>query len=100
MIERLKRDGLQQHRTRSKTTMMNRVVNSLIAIQLPPQFSQLGAAARGHQLRYRIPFCRTTVYNESFVPSTIRIWNQLPEDIIMTQLLESFKSGVQGYIVP
>ena len=59
MIDRLEWETLCQRRARANATMMYRVVHSLVAIQLPPQFSQTGAATRGHQHRYRIPFCRT-----------------------------------------
>ena len=100
MIDRLEWENLHQRRARAKATMMYRVVHSLVAIQLPPQFSQTGAATRGHQHRYRIPFCRTTVYKESFFPSTIRVWNQLPENVIVAESLETFKTRILGLAAP
>ncbi|XP_062578982.1 uncharacterized protein LOC134240892 [Saccostrea cucullata] len=100
MIDRLEWESLQQRRIKAKAIMMYRVIHSLVAIDLPPQFSQTGAATRGHQQRYRIPFCRTNVYKESFFPTTIRIWNQLPEDTITAISLESFKTRIQGYKAP
>lgn len=54
---------------------------------------------RQHQHRYRTSFCRTTVYKESLFPTTIGIWNQLPEDVIdiIAMFLESFKTRIQGF---
>ena len=100
MIDRLEWENLQQRRIKAKAIMIYRVVHPLVAIDLPPKFSQTGAATMGHKHWYRIPFCRTNVYKESFFPSTIRIWNQLPEDTIKAMSLESFKTRIQGYKAP
>ena len=66
MIDMLEWETLCKRRARAKATMMYWVVHSIVAIQLPPQYSQTGADTRGHQHWYRIPFCRTTVYKETF----------------------------------
>jgi len=79
MLNHLKWETLQQRRLRTKAIMMYRIINGLVAIE-PPQFMHhLGAAARGQQQKYIVPYSRTTVHKESFFPSTIRLWNQLPE---------------------
>jgi hypothetical protein len=59
--------------------MMYRIINGLVAIEPPPFMHHLGAATRGQQHKYIVPYSRTTVHKESFFPSTIRLWNQLPE---------------------
>ena len=51
----------------------------------------LSAATRGQQQKYIVPYSRTTVHKESFFPSTIRLWNQLPEATAAALDLESFK---------
>ena len=100
MLDRLEWETLRQRRIKTRAAMMYRVFHCLVAIPLPSQFSQTGAATRGHQHRYRVPFCRTTIYRESFFPSTIRLWNQLPEEAIIAESLESFKTRIQGFTVP
>lgn len=44
MLDRLEWESLRQRRIRAKATMMYRIVHSLVAIELPPKFSQTGAA--------------------------------------------------------
>ena len=41
-----------------------------------------------------IPYCRTDVYRNSFFPSAIRLWNQLPETIVAAPTLDDFKMGL------
>ena len=98
MIDRWEWDTLCQRRIRVNAIMVYRVKYSLVAVEMLPKFSQTGAAMGGNRHGYRIPFCRTTVYKESFLPSTIRVWNQLPKDAIVAKSLESFK--IQGFAAP
>ena len=72
---------LQQRRQQTKAIMMFRLVHAMVAIPAAPHLQLLGAATRGHQYRYRVPYCRTNTYKSSFFPSTIRLWNQLPEKL-------------------
>ena len=96
MIDELGWESLQTRRQRAKLTMMFRISHSLVAISQSP-LQHLGAATRGHQQRYRIPYCRTSVYKESFFPSSIRLWNALPDNITAVDSLEAFKSRIQDY---
>ena len=45
-------------------------------------------------VRYLVPFCRTDSYRWSFVPVSIRLWNQLPAHITMAQTLDAFRAGL------
>ena len=91
MLNHLNWDTLQQCRLRTKAIMMYRIINGLVAIEPPPCLHHLSAATRGQQQKYRVPYSRTTVHKESFFPSTIRLWNQLPEATAAALDLESFK---------
>ena len=42
-------------------------------------------------MKYRAPFCRIDVHENSFFPVTIRLWNALPEDIIYPNSLRQFR---------
>jgi hypothetical protein len=90
VMERFEWEKLSQRR-KAKATMMYRVIHSLVAILIPNFTNNIGASTRGHTSRYKVPFCRTTIYKESFFPSTIRIWNQLPESTISAMSLDTFK---------
>ena len=42
-------------------------------------------------MKYRAPFCRIDVHENSFFSVTIRLWNALPEDIIYPNSLRQFR---------
>ena len=96
MLNHLNWDTLQQRRLRSKAIMMYRIIKGLVAIEPPPFMHHLGPATRGQQQKYIVPYSRTTVHKESFFPSTIRLWKQLPEATAATLDLESFKKEIQA----
>ena len=99
MMEQLQWESLQQRRMRAKVVMTYRILHSLVAIPSSPYCHHLGAATRGHSYRYRVPYSRTTIHKESFIPSAIRLWNQLPDGVTSTESLESFKTGIQAVII-
>jgi hypothetical protein len=43
-----------------------------------------------------VPYIRTIVHKESLFPSTIRLWNPLPEATAAVLDLESFKKEIQA----
>ena len=98
MLDRLGWESLEQRRQKAKVVMMYRIVHSLIAIPSTSLLQPLGAATRGHSYRYRTPYTRTTTYRESFYPSGIRLWNQLPESVTCAKSLDSFKSGISSIV--
>ena len=59
--------------------MMFRTVHCMVAIPTTPHRQTLGAVKRGHQYKYRTLYRGTNVYKESYFPSDIRLWNQLPD---------------------
>jgi hypothetical protein len=42
--------------------MIYRIINGLVAIEPPPFMHHLGAATRGQQQKYIVPYSRTTSY--------------------------------------
>jgi hypothetical protein len=65
MLNHLNWDTLQQRRLRTKAIMMYRIVNGLVAIEPPPFIHHLGAATRGQQHKYIVPYSRTTVHKSN-----------------------------------
>ena len=100
VVDSLSWETLQHRRQQTKAIMMFRIVHAMVAIPASPHLQLLGAATRGHQYRYRVPYCRTNVYKNSFFPSTIRLWNQLPEELTAAESLEVFKAGISAAIKP
>ena len=83
-----------QRRQKVKAVVMYRIVNSLVDIPTEPHLHPQGAATRGHQSRFKIPVSRTDTHTTAFIPSGIRLWNQLPESIVNAPSLDVFKTGI------
>ena len=57
----------------------------------PRTLQLMGAATRGHQYKYRIPYCRTNTYKDCFFPSSIRLLNQLSENLTNAESRQGFQ---------
>ena len=44
---------------------------------------------------YELPRSRTNIHLHSFFPSSIRLWNKLPNDIRDIKNIDTFKSNLQ-----
>ena len=94
MIADLGWEPLYQRRAYFKLVMVYPITCRLINIPAPLYLHPSALSTRGHTLCYMIPYCRTDVYRNSFSPSAIRLWNQLPETIVAAQTLDDFKMGL------
>jgi len=56
-------------------------------------------STRGHGSGYCIPAGCVDAFRHSFFPVTIRIWNNLPSDVVMSPSLEVFKFRLAGAMV-
>jgi len=51
---------------------------------------------RGHSMKLQQPTTRIDSYLHSFFPSSIKIWNALPEDVVSAATLNKFKNKLSG----
>ena len=51
---------------------------------------------RGHHMRFTQPFTRIDSYLYSFFPSSIKLWNALPNHILNSTNIEQFKQRIAG----
>ena len=58
---------------------------------LPPLMSSVNPYHRRNPNQRQIPRCRTETLRKSFFPSTVDLWNSLPEDIQQTSSISAFK---------
>ena len=75
--------------------MLYRITNHLIDIpdnQLIPSSS----TTRGNNQKFLVPATRTTLLKGSFFPDTIRLWNNLSQEVVDSPTLDAFKSRVSG----
>jgi hypothetical protein len=57
MLDELARESLQFRSHRAMLTMMFHISHSSVALNQSRTLQQLGATTRGHQQRYRVPYC-------------------------------------------
>lgn len=101
MLSQLNWDTLQERRRIAKVIMLYRIVNNLIEIpttHLIPRGATV--ITRGHDIRFLVPFSRTKGHQQSFFPSTIRLWNELPTRAVSAATLDGFKDSLQMTALP
>jgi len=100
ILEQLDWPTLQERRDQMKMIMMYKIVHGLVFIQhnLPLTPSNLNNISRGHSNRFIQPSTRVDSYKHSFFPSTIRMWNRLPNYVILSDTLSQFKNNLCNHI--
>ena len=94
MLNQLQWTTLQERRAQAKACMMYRVVNQLIDI--PSQILVPTISPRGNNITFLVPYARTIIYQKSFFPDGIRIWNTLPSQAVIAPSIDCFKSQFQA----
>ena len=71
--------------------MLYRIIHQVVAIPAQPYLIPRGVASttRGHCQRYQLPYSRLQCHQQSFFPSTIRLWNELPAEAISASTLDN-----------
>ena len=98
--------SLKERRKRHKLTMFHKMVNSncppYVSDMLPPLISSYNRYNYRRPQERTVPRHRTELYNKSFIPSTTRLWNSLPQNVTSTSSLSQFKKliSVSDTIVP
>ena len=95
----LKLPLLKDRRTKLKLTMVYKCLNGLTVmpsdIFVPVSLSSWNLRSHGSISLYQ-PFARTNSYLHSCVPSSVSLWNQLPENFHHCLSLPSFKSLIDN----
>ena len=95
MLQTLQWPTLTERRARIKAT----IVNSLVDVP-PTELHTSATTARGHTARFIDLYAISQLYRHSFFPDTIRIWNGLPQPLLESTSLETFKQGVLSCHIP
>lgn len=99
MMQKLKWSTIEQRRVWTDVTLMYKEVNQLKALKADPiSYQPSLATVRGtrnsHCLKFVPYHCRINVYQLLFFfPRIIYHWNTLPESIVLSPLLEQFKTS-------
>ena len=96
MLQDLQWKTLCERRVHNKVIMLYRIVHGLVAIPSgPPFFYPSSGLTRGHSMQFRQQHCRIIAYQQSFFPSVVSLWNQLPATVVSAEFLDQFKSKLR-----
>ena len=88
-------DSLEKRRNNHKLSLFFKMMNSLAPLYLssliPPTVDSLSRYNLCNSENLQTIDCRTNQYFQSFLPSTVRAWNNLPPEAKQTDSLNSFK---------
>ena len=93
-------EPLQNRRTRQKLCHLFKIINGLTPLYLrtilPERVQQQSRYILRNSNNFSMPIARTTSYYKSFLPSTLRSWNSLDENIKQSPTLSSFKRNISS----
>ena len=84
---------LARCRDELKAIMMFKIINHLVDIPVNPFLTPISTvhSTRGHNMRFMQPMTRIDSYMYSFFPLAIKIWNDLPQNVIDSNDIDQFK---------
>ena len=97
LLGQLNWQPLEIRRAMMRQTIMYRILNSSIAI--PATYVTFGPprTRAPHPMKLQHIRVRIDIYRYSFFPRTIIQWNTLPQHIVMSPTIATFKLNIAGY---
>lgn len=93
-------DSLSNRRKNAKVILMYKIVNGLTPPYLreliPPQVQSTTPYPLRNRRNYRIPPTRTQLSHHSYIPASLRQWNELDPDLRNSRTLHSFKYKIKS----
>ncbi len=97
MIDTLEWPSLERRRKEARIIMLYKIKNNLVAIDPSNKLAPNPRQSRHHHNQsLKVPFSRTIYRQMSFFPRTISDWNKLPQSIINSPSLGSFKAAIKS----
>ena len=97
-------ESLSKRRSNHKLTLLYKMINHLTPIYLSSLIPAQVSSASRYNLRnaqnYQTIRARTNQYRDSFLPSTLHLWNNLPLEARQSNTLNSFKLFLKKGILP
>ena len=82
LLSSLNLSSLQHRCLQSKLLLFYKINNGFLHSTLPPRPRSPPMSLRHFSpFDFSVPFCRTSTYYHSFLPSSIRLWNSLPSSV-------------------
>jgi hypothetical protein len=85
-------DSLQHRHNNTRITMFYKIIHNLVVITPDPSLVS-AKTIRGHNQRFSQIRARTSIFQNSFFPATIVLWNNLPQVAVSQACLDAFQLG-------
>ena len=100
LLEDLKWKSLETRRKESRLTMMYKIVNQQLAVDPDKHLMKPQKQSRSaNNNSYVVTYASTTSRQQSFIPRTIRDWNQLPLSVKKASSVSAFKAQLATYLI-
>ncbi len=99
MLDTLGWKTLEERRVESRLSMMYKISHNLVDFNTD-QYLKLHPESRtrgSHPLKYQIPKATKDVFKYSYFPRTIREWNKLPAELVLSSSLDEFKTKLNSH---
>ena len=97
MLVHLRWPFLEHRRNHLKLIMFYKILHGLVNASFT--LTSLSTSTCGHSERFVIPFARTGTYLNSFLFSTINLWNSLPKSLVDLDDINQFKRHLSLYLL-
>ena len=94
LIDELRWPSLQDRRRTARLTMLYKIRHDMVCMSSLKEKMEPAVARqrRGHDSQYTLPRCRTQYLQQSFLPRTIKDWNNLPQSVVEATTIDTFVS--------
>ena len=96
MIKDLGWENLADRRREARLCIFHKIVNGTVAVPAVDYLAPGTTRTRSNTRKYKHYYARTNIYKYSFFPRTIPEWNNLSEDTVKCETIESFKTHLRG----
>ena len=93
MLKDIGWDTLEIRRKKARLTMMYKMSHNLLDMNLEDHLIPHTETRKrsSHSFKFRVPRIKKDVYKFSYFPKTIKEWNELPENVVISDSVELFK---------
>ena len=97
LVQRLELPTLKERRAIDKVAMVYKIVNNEVDIQASNFYTPATRQLRGQQNKFQVPQSRLNVHLHSFVPSSTRLWNSIPQSAMAASSVSNFKEQLKEW---